>query len=100
MHGSNLCSLWHARCTANRGKAKVAGEKKIGFVGVRIRAFCFHGFLLEFHAQQEPFRLIVPCGMPGLRLTSIQEETGRGVSVAEVGAVLIPLLRRDIEALG
>ncbi|MDX9753765.1 MAG: lipoyl(octanoyl) transferase LipB [bacterium] len=96
------CAHYGIAARRIEGKAGCwVGEKKIGFVGVRIRkGFCFHGFSLNVHAQQEPFRLIVPCGMPGLRLTSIQEETGRGVSVAEVGAVLIPLLRRDIEALG
>lgn len=71
-----LCSRYgiHAQSIAGRAGAWV-GEKKIGFIGVRVRkGFAFHGLSFNVTPQHEPFRWIIPCGMPNLRLTSLQEE--------------------------
>lgn len=51
------------------------GERKLGFIGVRVRrGFSYHGISLNVTPQQEAFQAIVPCGMPGLHVTSIAEE--------------------------
>ncbi len=67
-----------------------AGNKKIGFVGIRVRqGYAFHGFSLNVTPQHDPFRWIVPCGMPGLEITSLEEERGdRGVPVWEAAEVI------------
>ncbi|HXK96199.1 MAG TPA: lipoyl(octanoyl) transferase LipB [bacterium] len=61
------------------------GEKKIGFVGIRVRqGFAFHGFSLNITPQGDSFRWIIPCGMPGLEITSLHEEcNGHAVTVWE-----------------
>ncbi|MBN2328240.1 MAG: lipoyl(octanoyl) transferase LipB [Candidatus Omnitrophica bacterium] len=71
-----LCAEYGVQARRIDGKAGCwIGEKKIGFIGVRVRrGFCFHGFSLNITPQREAFRLIVPCGMPDLHVTSLQEE--------------------------
>ncbi|MBI1388071.1 MAG: lipoyl(octanoyl) transferase LipB [bacterium] len=56
-------------------------HRKIGFVGVRVRkGFSYHGLSLNVSPQHDPFSGIVPCGMPNLHVTSLQEEAVRPVS--------------------
>ncbi|MGC9327628.1 MAG: lipoyl(octanoyl) transferase LipB [Candidatus Hinthialibacter sp.] len=71
-----LCAEYGVQAHRIDGKAGCwIGEKKIGFIGVRVRrGFCFHGFSMNVTPQHEAFRLIVPCGMPDLHVTSLQEE--------------------------
>lgn len=74
-----LCGEYGIAAQRIEGKAGCwIGERKIGFIGVRVRrGFSFHGFSLNVAPQQEAFRLIVPCGMPNLRVTSLAEELGK-----------------------
>lgn len=52
--------------------------RKIGALGVRIeRGVSFHGIALNVSTDLADYRLIDPCGMPGLTVTSIARETGR-----------------------
>ena len=68
-------------------------EKKIGFIGVRIRqGFSFHGLSFNVTPQHDAFRLIVPCGMPNLSITSIEEETGISTTVSEAAKQLEAIL--------
>ncbi len=62
-------------------------DRKIGFIGVRVRCgFSFHGFSLNIKPQHDPFRLIVPCGMPNLHVTSLEEEIKQTMDVFDVGS--------------
>jgi lipoyl(octanoyl) transferase len=55
-----------------------AGESKIGSIGVHVsRGVTTHGFALNVDADLQPFEWIVPCGMDGVRMTSICKESGR-----------------------
>jgi len=82
----HLCASYGIQACRREGKAGAwVEERKIGFIGVRVRrGFAFHGCSLNVAPQQEAFRLIVPCGMPNLPVTSIQEETGLSLSVWDV----------------
>ncbi len=52
--------------------------RKIGALGVRVeRGVAYHGIALNVTTRLEDFALIDPCGMPGLRSTSIAAELGR-----------------------
>ena len=64
--------------TARRIDGKVVAwivDRKIGFNGVRIsKGFSFQGLSFNIIPQHEAFSRIVPCGIPGLTVTSLQEE--------------------------
>lgn len=52
--------------------------RKIGALGVRVeRGVAYHGIALNVTTALADFGLIDPCGMPGLRSTSIAAELGR-----------------------
>ncbi len=52
--------------------------RKIGALGVRVeRGIAYHGIALNITTRLADFGLIDPCGMPGLRSTSIAAELGR-----------------------
>ena len=55
-----------------------AGESKIGSIGVHVsRGVTTHGFAINVDGDLQPFEWIVPCGIDGVRMTSVLKETGR-----------------------
>ena len=63
-----------------------AGESKIGSIGVHVsRGVTTHGFAINVDCDLQPFEWIVPCGIEGVRMTSILRETGRGGRTASFG---------------
>ena len=55
-----------------------AGDSKIGSIGVHVsRGVTTHGFAINVDGDLQPFEWVVPCGIEGVRVTSILEETGR-----------------------
>jgi lipoate-protein ligase B len=54
------------------------GERKIGSIGVHVsRGVTMHGFAVNVDCDLQPFEWIVPCGIDGVRMTSLYVETGR-----------------------
>jgi lipoyl(octanoyl) transferase len=54
------------------------GERKIASIGVHVsRGVTTHGFAVNVENDLQPFSWIVPCGLDGVRMTSLIEETGR-----------------------
>ncbi len=82
--------------------------RKIGAIGIRVaRGVSFHGIALNVTTSLADFDLINPCGMPGLRSTSVAVERARGGwaapdvspstdSVARAAAVFAPALARRL----
>ena len=54
------------------------GERKIGSIGLHVsRGVTMHGFAVNVDNDLQPFEWIVPCGIDGVRMTSLYLETGR-----------------------
>ncbi len=55
------------------------GERKIGSIGVHVsRGVTTHGFAINVVNDLQPFNWVVPCGLDGVQMTSVQKETGAG----------------------
>ena len=58
------------------------GERKIASIGVHVSGgVTMHGFAINVENDLQPFSWIVPCGLDGVRMTSLIEETGRSGSL-------------------
>ncbi len=56
-------------------------DRKIASIGVHIsRGVTTHGFAVNVDNDLEPFDWVVPCGLAGVRMTSVRAETGRTAS--------------------
>jgi lipoyl(octanoyl) transferase len=56
-----------------------AADRKIASIGVHVaRGVTTHGFAINVHNDLEPFAWVVACGLDGVRMTSVVEETGAG----------------------
>lgn len=70
-------------------------NRKIASIGVGVRHWItMHGFALNVCGDLSPFSEIVPCGIQGVEMTSIERETGEPISVVDVAArfeKMIPL---------
>ena len=53
-------------------------DRKIGSIGVHVsRGVTTHGFAINVDNDLQPFEWVVPCGLDGVRMTSVCRETGR-----------------------
>jgi lipoate-protein ligase B len=60
-------------------------QSKIAALGARIENWItYHGFALNVGADASHFQLIVPCGLVGKGVTSMEETLGRAVDMGEV----------------
>lgn len=63
--------------------------RKIASIGIAVRrGVTMHGFALNVGNDLEPFRAIVPCGLAGVHMTSVERETGRQAPALDVVATL------------
>ena len=54
-------------------------DRKIGSIGVHVsRGVTTHGFAINVDNDLQPFEWVVPCGLEGVRMTSVTKETGKG----------------------
>ena len=63
------------------------GDQKIASIGVGVRRWItLHGFALNVSGGEalQPFKTIVPCGLPGVRMTAAAEHTDQPLSVPMV----------------
>lgn len=63
-------------------------DRKIASIGVKIsRWVTYHGFALNVSTDLSAFDFIIPCGISGVKMTSIQEVTGMVPELEEVAHV-------------
>ncbi|WP_457578005.1 lipoyl(octanoyl) transferase LipB [Desulfomarina sp.] len=72
-------------------------NRKLGSVGIAVRhGISFHGLALNVNLALEPFSWVNPCGLQGVKMTSLQREAGR--EQVETGEVKKEL-RKILETL-
>ncbi len=75
-------------------------NRKIASIGVGVRHWItMHGFALNVCGDLSPFDHIVPCGINNVAMTSMEKETGRAFTVAEVAGALEKLVFDRISSL-
>ncbi|WP_328594064.1 lipoyl(octanoyl) transferase LipB [Actinomadura macrotermitis] len=71
-------------------------DRKLGSIGLRVRRnVTMHGFQINCDCDMSWFDRIVPCGIRDAGSTSLSQELGRPVPVAEV----VPLVERHLARL-
>ena len=76
------------------------GEEKLGALGVHLsRWVTSHGFAYNVSTDLRYFDLIVPCGIAGKGVTSVERVLGRAVSIAEVRERLVAHLHRSLSEI-
>lgn len=72
-----------------RGHGIWCNGKKLGSIGIAVRhGVAFHGLALNINLSLLPFSWINPCGLCGVKMTSLAEATGRGIAVGEAAQCL------------
>jgi lipoyl(octanoyl) transferase len=75
-------------------------NRKIGSIGVGVRHWItMHGFALNVCGDLSPFDHIVPCGINNVAITSMEKETKRPFTVAEVARAVEKLALDSILSL-
>jgi lipoyl(octanoyl) transferase len=72
------------------------GAAKIAAFGVHVHhRVAIHGFALNLTVDLDPFRLIVPCGLAGAAVTSLQAITGRSPPIESVAVEVAAAFSRS-----
>jgi lipoate-protein ligase B len=77
---------WGVHATGNRLNHGIwVDGRKLGSLGIAIRrGIAFHGFALNVNVSLEPFGWINPCGLHGVKMTSLEQQIARKASMKEV----------------
>lgn len=68
-----------------RNRGVWVGEKKLGSVGIAVRrCVCFHGIALNVNTSLEPFSWVNPCGLAGVKMTTLHLESTMNVTLDDV----------------
>ena len=70
------------------------GDRKIAAIGIRVaRGTVTHGFALNVNPDLRYFSEIVPCGLPDVVTTSLEQELGRSITVKEI----LPIAQKHLQ---
>jgi lipoate-protein ligase B len=82
-----------------RGRGVWTARGKLGSIGIRVRdGVSTHGLALNVALDLAPFATIVPCGMPGLTMTSLAIEGASAATVPAAAAIAARVFRRAFDA--
>jgi len=81
---------WGVNATGHpKNRGVWVDNRKLGSIGVSVtHGICFHGLAMNVSTDLAPFDWINPCGLHGIRMTSLKRELGREVSMDAVRRVL------------
>jgi lipoate-protein ligase B len=81
-----VLNRWGIEAHPSEGRTGVwVGERKIASIGIAVRRWVsYHGFALNVDPDLGHFGLIHPCGLRGVRMTSMAAELGAAPPMAEV----------------
>ncbi len=72
--------------------------RKIASIGVHVKQWVtWHGFALNVTTDLAQFERIVPCGIPGVEMTSVERETGKGKGETELWDEAVAAVVRGFE---
>jgi lipoate-protein ligase B len=81
-----------------RNRGVWVGNDKIGFVGIAIRkGVTFHGFALNVDPALPYFEMIHPCGLTGVKVTSMSQLLGKKLLFDEVKTTAVHCLGKVFE---
>ena len=64
-------------------------DRKVASIGIHVQhGVTTHGFAVNVDNDLQPFEWVVPCGLEGVRMTSVCRETGHGDNLARFRAVM------------
>jgi lipoyl(octanoyl) transferase len=76
-----------------------AGERKIASIGVHVsRGVTTHGFAINVDNDLAPFGWVVPCGLTGVQMTSVLQETAPPTAPDDSGVPLLTAVRQAMAA--
>ena len=84
-------AAWGITATRRDGLTGVwVGTDKIASIGIGVRRWVtFHGFALNVNTDLSYFSAIVPCGLPGVRMTSMQEVLKEALPLDTVQSTMV-----------
>ena len=70
------------------------GDRKIAAIGIRVaRGTVTHGFALNLNPDLKYFTEIIPCGLPDVITTSLEQELGRSITIKEI----LPIAEKHLQ---
>ena len=70
------------------------GDRKIAAIGIRVaRGTVTHGFALNVNPDLKYFTEIIPCGLPDVITTSLEQELGRSITVKKI----LPIAEKHLQ---
>ena len=73
--------------------------RKIASIGIHVKQWVtWHGFALNVTTDLAQFERIVPCGIPGVEMTSVARETGLGTRDSGLGDAAVAAVVRGFAA--
>jgi lipoyl(octanoyl) transferase len=74
------------------------GGRKIASIGIHVKQWVtWHGFALNVTTDLAQFGRIVPCGIPGVEMTSVERELGAGSGEQELWDAAVAAVIRGFE---
>lgn len=70
-------------------------QKKIASIGVKVKKYVtYHGMAINISNDLDIFKNIIPCGIKGVRMTSVQNETKKTIDMEKVKKTLSEIITR------
>ncbi len=74
------------------------GNNKMGSIGIAIRkGVTFHGFAINVNLSLEPFSWINPCGLSGIRMTSVEKEANKKIDMVEFKNEIVSQIEKEFK---